>query len=410
MSASGAAPDGGLPPLVEPVAELTPDERARYSRHLLLGAVGDVGQRRLRAASVFVVGAGGLGSPVLMYLAAAGVGRITVVDDDEVDLGNLHRQVIHSVESVGRPKVDSARDRLAELAPGVRVDAIHTRLDALNILDLLDGHDLVIDGSDNFATRYLVADACEIAGLPLIWGTIDRFRAQVAVFWSDPPAPADPVTLRDLYPAPPPPGSVPSCAEAGVVGALVGSVGSLMAMEAIKLITGAGRSLLGRLVLMDLLEATNRTVTIRPDPSRTPVTELPDSGTAAGGAVVGDPEPELAAVPTVTATELAAELVRSGDGVAPVLVDVRGSGERSIAQIAPSVWVPLDTVAEDAADPTGVLGRAAARGPLVLYCKSGVRSARAALTLTGAGFAGVRSLEGGIDAWTSDVDPSLPGY
>lgn len=413
MTAVGGLSDGGLPPLVDPVAELTPDERARYSRHLLLGAIGDVGQRRLRAASVFVVGAGGLGSPVLMYLAAAGVGRITVIDDDEVDLGNLHRQVIHSVEAVGRPKVDSARDRLAELAPGVSVEAIHSRLDALNILDLLAGHDLVIDGSDNFATRYLVADACEIAGLPLIWGTIDRFRAQVAVFWSRPPAPADPVTLRDLYPAPPPPGSVPSCAEAGVVGALVGSVGSLMAMEAVKLITGAGRPLLGRLVLMDLLESTNRTVTIRPDPSRTPVTALPDGAAGAdgvNGADGGQSQPELAAVPTVTATELAAELARSGDGVAPVLVDVRGSGERSIAQIDPSVWVPLDSVAEDAADPTGVLGRAAARGPLVLYCKSGVRSARAALALTGAGFAGVRSLDGGIEAWTSDVDPSLPEY
>lgn len=194
------------------------------------------------------------------------------------------------------------------------------------------------------------------------------------------------------------------------MGALVGSVGSLMAMEAIKLITGAGRPLLGRLVLMDLLESTNRTVTIRPDPSRVPVTALADGAAGSDGTIHGQSEPELAAVPTVTATDLAAELARSGDGVAPVLVDVRGSGERSIAQIDPSVWVPLDSVAEDAADPTGVLGRAAARGPLVLYCKSGVRSARAALALTGAGFAGVRSLDGGIEAWTSDVDPSLPEY
>ena len=202
----GDSTGGGLPPLVDPVPELTPDERALYSRHLLLGAIGDEGQRRLRGASVFVVGAGGLGAPVLLYLAAAGVGRITVVDDDDVDLGNLHRQVIHSVSSVGTPKVDSARERLAGLAPGVRVDTVHARLDALNILELLDGHHLVIDGSDNFATRYLVSDACEIAGLPLIWGTIDRFRAQLAVFWSRPPAPAQPVTLRDLYPSAPPPG------------------------------------------------------------------------------------------------------------------------------------------------------------------------------------------------------------
>lgn len=424
---AGDSMDRGLPPLVEPVADLTPDERSLYSRHLLLDAIGDEGQRRLRGASVFVVGAGGLGAPVLLYLAAAGVGRITVVDDDDVDLGNLHRQVIHSVSSVGTPKVDSARERLAGLAPGVRVDTVHARLDALNIQQLLSGHHLVVDGSDNFATRYLVSDACEIAGLPLIWGTIDRFRAQLAVFWSRPPAPAQPVTLRDLYPSAPPPGSVPSCAEAGVVGALCGTVGSMMAMEAVKLITGAGRPLLGKLVLLDLLESTNRTVTIRPDPSREPVTELPDGADDASCDVLA---PELAAVPTVTATDLASELAAatataSGTGtsttagsgvagtpgpVAPVLVDVRGAGERAIALIDPSIWVPLDTVAEDAADPTGVLGRAAEQGPLVLYCKSGVRSARAAATLTAAGLAGVRSLEGGIEAWTRDVDPSLPGY
>lgn len=401
--------DQGLPPLVEPVAELSADERALYSRHLLLGAIGDVGQRRLRGASVFVVGAGGLGAPVLLYLAAAGVGRITVIDDDEVDLGNLHRQVIHSVAAVGRPKVESARDRLAGLAPGVRVDAVHARLDALNIMQMLEGHDLVVDGSDNFATRYLVSDACEIAGLPLIWGTIDRFRAQLAVFWSRPPAPAEPVSLRDLYPSAPPPGSVPSCAEAGVIGALPGTVGSMMAMEAVKLITGAGRPLLGRLVLLDLLESTNRTVTIRPDPSREPVTVLPDG---AGDTSCEVSPPELADVPTVTAIELATELGSAAPTgpVAPVLVDVRGAGERSIAVIDPSVWVPLDSVAEDAADPTGVLGRAAERGPLVIYCKSGMRSARAAATLTAAGFAGVRSLQGGIEAWSRDVDPSLPGY
>lgn len=401
---SATAQGSGLPPLVDPGPELTADERARYARHLLLGAIGEEGQRRLRAASVLVVGAGGLGAPILLYLAAAGIGRITVVDDDDVDLGNLQRQVIHSVSAIGRPKVESARDRLADLAPGVRVDAVRARLDALTVAGFVEGHDLVLDGSDNFATRYLVSDACEIAGVPVVWGTIDRFRAQLAVFWSRPPAPAEPVTLRDLYPSPPPPGSVPSCAEAGVVGALPGTVGSMMAMEAVKLVTGAGRPLLGRLVLMDLLESTHRTVTIRPDPSREPVTELP-SGTDPGACEV--PDGGGADVPTVGAAELAAEL---RDAVPPVLVDVRGAGERAIAAIEPSVWVPLDTVAEDAADPTGVLGRAAAAGPLVVYCRSGVRSARAAAALAAAGFAGVRSLEGGIEAWTRDVDPSLPGY
>lgn len=404
MNPVGGSSAGSLPPLVEPVPELTADERARYARHLLLGVIGEEGQRRLRAASVFVVGAGGLGAPVLLYLAAAGVGRITVVDDDDVDLGNLQRQVIHSVSSVGRPKVESARDRLAELAPGVRVDAIRIRLDALNIGDLLEGHDLVLDGSDNFATRYLVSDACEIAGIPVVWGTIDRFRAQVAVFWSRPPAPSEGVTLRDLYPGPPPAGSVPNCAEAGVVGALCGAVGSTMAMEAVKMITGAGRPLLGRLVLMDLLESTHRAVTIRPDPSRPPVTTLPDESDPSACEVPATGGPD---VPTVAPAELVEEL---RGPVPPVLVDVRGAGERSIAAIHPSVWVPVDTVAEAATDPTGVLGRAATTGPLVLYCKSGVRSARAAATLVHAGFSGVRSLDGGIEAWTRDVDPSLPGY
>lgn len=407
----GSERSGRFPPLVEPVAELTAEDRSRYSRHLLLDAIGDEGQRRLRAASVLVVGAGGLGAPILLYLAAAGVGRITVVDDDDVDVGNLHRQVIHSMDSVGSPKVESARGRLAGLAPGVRVDALNLRLDALTMTDVLEGHDLVLDGSDNFATRYLVSDACEIAGVPLIWGTIDRFRAQLAVFWSRPPAPHEAVTLRDLYPAPPPPGSVPSCGEAGVIGALPGTVGSMMAMEAVKLVTGAGRPLLGRLVLMDLLESTNRTVTIRPDPSREPVTALADGGGDAACEVPG----AGADVPLVGAAELAAELARAGaegtaGAVAPVLVDVRGAGERAIAMIEPSVWVPLDTLDEDAADPTGVLGRAAVDGPLVVYCKSGVRSARAAATLAASGFAGVRSLDGGIEAWTRDVDPSLPGY
>jgi sulfur-carrier protein adenylyltransferase/sulfurtransferase len=263
-----------LPPLVAPSAEpLSPEELARYSRHLALPGIGVEGQRRLRAARVLVVGAGGLGSPALLYLAAAGVGTIGIVDDDRVETSNLQRQVIHGGSDVGRPKVDSARDAIAEVNPHVDVRVHAHRLDASNVLDVLAGYDVVLDGTDNFATRYLVGDAAEIAGIPCVWGSIFRFQGQVAVFWATPPV-GEGVVYRDVFPEPPPPGTVPDCATGGVLGAMCGAIGSVMATEAIKLVTGAGRTLLGRLAVYDSLDLTWRHLTVRADPARVPVTAL----------------------------------------------------------------------------------------------------------------------------------------
>ena len=260
-----------LPPLVEPVPELTPAEIARYSRHVILPDVGLTGQRRLRAARVGVVGAGGLGSPTLLYLAAAGVGTLGVIDADTVDESNLQRQVIHGQSDLGRLKVDSAAEAIAEVNPHVEVVRHAVHLDAGNALDVLTGYDLVLDGTDNFATRYLVADACELLGVPEVWGSIFRFDGQVSVFWRD----HGPV-YRDLFPQAPPPGAVPSCAEGGVLGVLCGAIGSVMATEAIKLICGIGDPLVGRLMVFDALAMTWRTLRVQPDPERTPVTELID--------------------------------------------------------------------------------------------------------------------------------------
>ncbi|MFF3065133.1 molybdopterin-synthase adenylyltransferase MoeB [Oerskovia sp. NPDC057915] len=263
-----------LPPLVAPSTEpLSPQELARYSRHLALPGIGVEGQQRLRAARVLVVGAGGLGSPALLYLAAAGVGTVGIVDDDRVELSNLQRQVIHGGSDVGRPKVESARDAIADVNPHVSVRVHEHRLDASNVLDVLDGYDLVLDGTDNFATRYLVGDAAEVAGIPCVWGSIFRFQGQVSVFWSVPPV-GEGVVYRDVFPEPPPPGTVPDCATGGVLGAMCGTVGSVMATEAIKLVTGAGSTLLGRLAVYDSLELTWRHLTVRADPARVPVTAL----------------------------------------------------------------------------------------------------------------------------------------
>uniref|UniRef100_UPI00202881E2 ThiF family adenylyltransferase n=1 Tax=Actinotalea sp. C106 TaxID=2908644 RepID=UPI00202881E2 len=246
-----------LAPLVEPGPALTAEQLARWSRHLLLPELGELGQRRLRNARVCVIGAGGLGAPVLLYLAAAGVGCLGVVDADEVALSNLQRQVLHRTQDVGRAKVDSARAAIGDLDPGVDVQVHQVRLTEANVDEVLTGYDLVVDGTDNFPTRYLVNDACVRLGLPEVWGSVLRFDAQVSVFWGAPPAGAGaaPVQLRDLFPAPPPEGSVPSCAEAGVLGALCGQVGSLMATEAVKLVTGVGETLLGRVLVLDALSS-----------------------------------------------------------------------------------------------------------------------------------------------------------
>jgi len=366
--------------------------------------VGVEGQRRLAAAKVLVVGAGGLGSPVLLYLTAAGVGHLSVVDDDVVDASNLQRQVLHATADVGRPKVDSAAERLLELNPDVQVVRHQVRLDAASALDLVRGHDLVIDGTDNFATRYLVADACEIAGLPVVWGSIFRFDGQVSVFW-----PGHGPLYRDLFPVAPPPGSVPSCAEGGVFGALCGVIGSVMATEAIKLICGIGRPLVGRVLVHDALAQSWRTLTVRPDPNRPPVTGMTEGGDVSCAlpvAAVAEPEGEIdpAELARRLAAREAAPAARSQDDF--VLVDVREPAEHAMAAIPGSVLLPLGRLVDDA----GALTSAAAavlssQGAIVVHCQSGARSARALALLAAAGRPDAVHLAGGIAAWQREGRP-----
>ena len=290
-----------LPPLVEPAAELTREEVARYSRHLIIPDLGLVGQKRLKNARVLVIGAGGLGSPTLLYLAAAGVGTIGIVEFDVVDESNLQRQIIHGQSDIGRPKAQSARDSIAEINPLVEVRLHEVRLETDNAVELFEQYDLILDGTDNFATRYLVNDAAVLAGKPYVWGSIYRFEGQVSVFWEDAPDGLG-LNYRDLYPEPPPPGMVPSCAEGGVLGILCASIASVMGTEAIKLITGIGEPLLGRLMVYDALDMTYRTIKIRKDPATPKITELIDYEAFCG--VVSDEAADAAADATVTPREL----------------------------------------------------------------------------------------------------------
>src|ERR1700754_2451691 len=316
-----------LPPLVEPAAELTREEVQRYSRHLIIPDLGVDGQKRLKNAKVLVIGAGGLGAPTLLYLAAAGVGTIGIVEFDVVDESNLQRQIIHGVADVGRPKAHSARDSILAINPLVKVRLHEYRLEASNAVYLFGQYDLIVDGTDNFATRYLVNDAAVLAGKPYVWGSIYRFEGQVSVFWEDAP---DGLALnyRDLYPEPPPPGMVPSCAEGGVLGVLCASIGSIMVTEAIKLITGIGETLLGRLMVYDALEMTYRTIKIRKDPSGEKITELIDYDAFCG--VVSEDARDAAAGHTITPLELK-QKIDAHDNF--VLVDVREPGEFEIVRI-----------------------------------------------------------------------------
>jgi molybdopterin/thiamine biosynthesis adenylyltransferase/rhodanese-related sulfurtransferase len=389
-----------LPPLVEPAAELTREEVARYSRHLIIPDVGMAGQKRLKNAKVLVVGAGGLGSPALLYLAAAGVGTLGVVDFDVVDESNLQRQVIHGQSDIGRPKAESARDAIREVNPLVTVRLHKERLEASNALDIFAGYDLVVDGTDNFATRYLVNDACVLLGKPYVWGSIFRFEGQVSVFWADPPGGVPGVNYRDLYPEPPPPGMVPSCAEGGVLGVLCASIGAVMVTEAIKLVTGIGETLLGRLMVYDALEMTYRTIRIRRDPSAEPVTGLVDYEAFCG--VVSDGAVQAAAGSTITAGELKARLDAGEDFM---LVDVREPHEFEIVRIPGSVLIPKDRILSGEA-----LSELPQDRPIVLHCKSGVRSAEALAALHSAGFRDAVHVGGGVLGWARDVDPSLPTY
>jgi adenylyltransferase/sulfurtransferase len=383
-----------LPPLVQPAAELTAQETARYSRHLTLPEFGVDGQRRLKNARVLVIGAGGLGSPTLLYLAAAGVGTLGVVDFDSVDESNLQRQVIHGTSDVGRPKAQSARDAIAELNPLITVRLHEFRLDADNAVALFADYDLIIDGTDNFATRYLVNDAAVLAHKPYVWGSISRFAGQVSVFWEDAPGGAG-LNYRDLYPEPPPPGSVPSCAEGGVLGILCASIASVMGTEAIKLITGIGETLLGRLMIYDALEMTYRTIALRKDPAAPPITGLVDYEALCGAPAT---EPEGGITP--------AELRDLLDAGAPVaLIDVREPVEFEINRIEGAVLIPKSAL--DAREGLGLLPEA--RIP-VLYCKTGVRSAEVLAALRRAGVSDARHLRGGIVAWAAEFDPDMAMY
>jgi molybdopterin/thiamine biosynthesis adenylyltransferase/rhodanese-related sulfurtransferase len=386
-----------LPPLVEPAGELTRDEVARYSRHLIIPDLGVDGQKRLKNARVLVIGAGGLGAPALLYLAAAGVGTIGIVDFDVVDESNLQRQIIHGTADVGRPKAQSARDSIAAINPLVEVRLHEFRLQASNAVELFEQYDLILDGTDNFATRYLVNDAAVLAGKPYIWGSIYRFEGQVSVFWEDAPGGVG-LNYRDLYPEPPPPGTVPSCAEGGVLGIICASIASVMGTEAIKLITGIGEPLLGRLMIYDALEMTYRTITIRKDPSeasRPKITELIDYEAFCG--VVSEEAGE-----TITPQQLR-ELLDSGKKLA--LIDVREPAEWDINHIEGAQLIPKSLLTSAAG-----LAKLPHDRKAVLYCKTGVRSAEALAALKQAGFSDAVHLKGGIAAWAQQMQPDMVMY
>jgi len=382
---------------VEPAGELTPAEVERYSRHLIIPEIGTIGQRRLKNAKVLVIGAGGLGSPALLYLAAAGVGTIGIIDDDAVDLSNLQRQVIHGVADVGRPKIESARDAIAALNPLVDVRLHDVRLDASNALDLFAGYDLILDGADNFATRYLVNDAAAVLGKPYVWGSIFRFDGQVSVFWEK-----HGPTYRDLYPEAPPAGSVPSCGEGGVFGMLCAAVGSMMVTEAVKLITGVGRSLLGRVALFDALGGSWREIRVSKDPAAAPITELTDYEAFCGITPAAPSDTEH----TVTATQLATMLASRKAGLKDFeLVDVREPGEFEIVRIDGAVLIPQGRI---------LAGDAWAEIPqdrdIVFLCKAGTRSANVLAAAQKAGYQRVSHLDGGILSWVREVEPHKPVY
>lgn len=384
-----AAPPRALP-------ELSHEEVLRYSRHLILPDVGPEGQRRLKAASVLLVGAGGLGSPAALYLAAAGIGRIGLVDFDVVDASNLQRQILHGTSRVGVSKLESARERLQDLNPHVTVETIDARLSSANALEILRAFDIVIDGSDNFPTRYLVNDACVLLGKPNVYGSIFRFEGQASVF-----AAGDGPCYRCLFREPPPPGLVPSCAEGGVLGVLPGIIGSIQALEAIKLVLGRGESLVGRLILFDALKLSFRELKLRKDPEcpvcgeHPTVTELIDYEAFCG---IGA-EPEFEG-PEITAPELAREREQHRD---LVIVDVREPQEWEICHLDDARLIPLGELPERLNELDG-------HTSIVTHCHHGIRSMRALEILRAAGFSKVRSLAGGIDAWAREVDDSMARY
>jgi adenylyltransferase/sulfurtransferase len=391
--------------LVEPAESLTRDEVMRYSRHLIIPDVATTGQKRLKNAKVLAVGAGGLGSPTLMYLAAAGVGTIGIVEFDTVDESNLQRQIIHGQSDIGRSKAESARDSVREINPLIDVIVHETRLDNDNVLEIFAQYDLIVDGTDNFATRYMVNDAAYFLKKPYVWGSIYRFDGQASVFWPTAEGVEAPC-YRCLYPEPPPPGMVPSCAEGGVLGVLCASIGAIQTTEAIKLLTGIGDPLVGSLMVYDALDMTYRKIKVRKDPEcplcgkEPTITGLIDYESFCGA--VSEEAMEAAIGSTILATELK-ERIDTGQDL--FLVDCREPAEWEIMAIPGATLIPKGEFLNGNA-----LGDMPQDKEIVVYCKSGIRSAEVLAALKAAGLANSVHVQGGVIAWQAQVDPSLPTY
>ncbi|MFY9209237.1 MAG: adenylyltransferase/sulfurtransferase MoeZ [Candidatus Nanopelagicales bacterium] len=394
-----------LPPLVEPATELSVDEVRRYSRHLIIPDVGMSGQKRLKNAKVLCVGAGGLGSPALMYLAAAGVGTLGIAEFDTVDESNLQRQIIHGQKDIGRSKAESARDSVLEINPYVTVQLHEVRLDSTNVMEIFADYDLIVDGTDNFATRYLVNDACVLLKKPYVWGSIYRFDGQASVFWAE-----HGPCYRCLYPEPPPPGMVPSCAEGGVLGVLCASIGSIQVTEAIKLLAGIGDPLVGRLMVYDALEMSYRQVKIHKDPHcavcgvNPTVTELIDYEAFCGS--ISTLAAEAARDSTISVRDLKSMLDARDRGEDDfVLIDVREPVEFEIVAIPGAILIPKGDFLDGSA-----LSELPTDKRIVLHCKVGGRSAEALAVVKGAGFSDAVHVGGGVLAWVNQIEPDKPSY
>jgi molybdopterin/thiamine biosynthesis adenylyltransferase/rhodanese-related sulfurtransferase len=389
-----------LNPKLETI-ELSKEEYQRYSRHIILPEVGLEGQKRLKAASVLCIGTGGLGSPLLLYLAAAGIGRIGIVDFDIVDSSNLQRQIIHGTDWIGKPKIASAKDRILQINPFCQVDLYETSLSSQNALDILEPYDVVVDGTDNFPTRYLTNDACVLLNKPNVYGSIFRFEGQATVFnYQDGP------NYRDLYPEPPPPGMVPSCAEGGVLGVLPGIIGTIQATETIKIILGAPNTLSGRLLLYNAWDMIFRELRLRPNPERPAIEKLIDYQEFCGIPQAKAAEAkEQSALAEMTVSELKALLDSGASDY--LLIDVRNPNEYEIARIPGAVLIPLPDIEQG----VGIdKVRSLLNGHrLIAHCKMGGRSAKALNLLKDAGIEGI-NVKGGITAWSREVDPSVPEY
>jgi sulfur-carrier protein adenylyltransferase/sulfurtransferase len=385
----------------EMMTDLTHDEILRYSRHLLIPEVGLEGQRKLKAASILVIGTGGLGSPIALYLAAAGVGRIGLVDYDVVEYSNLQRQVIHGMASLGKLKVESARQRMLDINPSIQVDIYNEVFTSANAMRIADGFDVIIDGSDNFPTRYLSNDLCVLTGKPNIYGSIFRFEGQASVFYAK-----EGPCYRCLFPEPPPPGMVPTCAEGGVLGILPGTIGSIQATEALKIILGIGEPLIGKLLIYNALDMTFEYVKLRKNPhckicgEHPEITELIDYDAFCGVPGRNHSVENQDKNKNITPLELS-ELIKGGEKV--LLIDVREPHELKISHIEGATQIPLRELPSHVPELQG-------KKNIVVFCRTGERSRRAMEILMGAGFTQVKNLAGGINAWARDIDPSLPEY